>query len=88
MMENVFQEVDGRELIVATDFAGSRVMERMLKVATEFQLRVLMDRLRGKYAQLMTHRFASHVVQQLLQVIVPVLVNEMRAGVKISSAND
>jgi nucleolar protein 9 len=63
---NVYTEVQDKELVLATDHSCSLVLEKLLKISSDFELRVFMDRLTGRYAELFTHRFASHVVQTLL----------------------
>lgn len=63
---NVYTEVQDKELVLATDHSCSMVLEKLLKISSDFELRVFMDRLTGRYAELFTHRFASHVCQTLL----------------------
>ncbi|KAI8581582.1 hypothetical protein K450DRAFT_232018 [Umbelopsis ramanniana AG] len=63
---NVYTEVQDKELVLATDHTCSLVLEKLLKISSDFELRVFMDRLTGRYAELFTHRFASHVCQTLL----------------------
>lgn len=47
----------------------SRVIEKLLKAANEFQVRVFFDRLSGKYGEMARDRCASHVLQALLGIL-------------------
>lgn len=47
-VENVYNEVQGNELQLATDTSCSLVLEKLLKVSDAFQLRVLTDKLSGQ----------------------------------------
>lgn len=47
-LENVYNEVNGKELMLATDFDTSRILERLLRQSTDFQVRVFTDRLNGR----------------------------------------
>ncbi|KAI3639729.1 hypothetical protein MIR68_002423 [Amoeboaphelidium protococcarum] len=66
LIESLYDEIDGKELMVATDYSGSRLMELMVRMSSEFQLRVLMDRMRGHYLDMLCDRMASHVIQVIL----------------------
>ncbi|KAI3631710.1 hypothetical protein MIR68_010183 [Amoeboaphelidium protococcarum] len=66
LIESLYDEIDGKELMVATDYSGSRLMELMVRMSSEFQLRVLMDRMRGHYIDMLCDRMASHVIQVML----------------------
>lgn len=66
LLQNIYTEVDGKELLLAADYDGSRIMEKLIRVSSDFHRRVLMDRFRGRFRDLVQHRFASHVVQTLL----------------------
>jgi nucleolar protein 9 len=59
-------EVDGKEIALAADYGTSRIVEQILKLSTDFQLRVFFDRLRGSFPQLFMHQYASHVIQTML----------------------
>jgi nucleolar protein 9 len=65
---NVFEEVDGKEMLLACDYEGSRILEKLLKLSNDFQIRVFGDRLHGCYFDLIRHSFGSHVCQTLLNL--------------------
>jgi nucleolar protein 9 len=63
------------------------VLEKLLKISSDFELRVFMDRLTGRYAELFTHRFASHVCQTLLTLSADIVEREAR-GESIPGPNE
>lgn len=46
-VDNVYAEVEGNELRLATNYSCSLVLEKLLKISDGFQLRVFMDKLSG-----------------------------------------
>lgn len=48
-LENVYTEVQGKELVLATDHSCSLVLEKLLRASNDFQLRVFFDKFNGKY---------------------------------------
>ncbi|KAI8971901.1 armadillo-type protein [Mycotypha africana] len=81
-VENVYNEVDGNEIRLSTNYSCSLILEKLLKISDSFQLRVFMDKLRGKTVELFVHRFASHVCQTLLTLAADVVEREQLDGVK------
>lgn len=77
---NIFRGFEDNELRLATDYDGSRILEKLLKLSDEFQLRVFMDRLTGRFADLFRHQYASHVCQTLLSVAADAVDKEVNAG--------
>ncbi|KAG0228204.1 Nucleolar protein 9 [Actinomortierella wolfii] len=78
-LENVFTEVQGKELVLATDHSCSLILEKLLRVSNDFQLRVFFDKLNGNFLKLFTHRFASHVCQTLIILCADVVEREVRS---------
>ncbi|VDC06251.1 unnamed protein product [Peniophora sp. CBMAI 1063] len=72
------QEMGGKERELATDPDCSTVLERMAYSMDDFVRRVFMDSLSGSYEQLSRHRFASHVIQTLLEVLTDTISRESR----------
>ncbi|PJF17611.1 hypothetical protein PSACC_02552 [Paramicrosporidium saccamoebae] len=62
-MQNVFSEVEGMEYRLACSHDGSTILEKILKGATPFQLRVFFEKVRGKWSDMCCHRYASHVAE-------------------------
>lgn len=87
-VSNVYREVELKELKVATDPESSRVLEKLLRASNDFQLRIFADRLRGSYASLFTHRFASHVCQTLLVLAADVMERELRGKSKLEGMDE
>ncbi|KAI9006925.1 armadillo-type protein [Hyaloraphidium curvatum] len=75
---NVFRGLSDNELRLATDVDCSVVLEKLLRLSDDFQLRVFMDRLTGRFADLFRHQYASHVVQTLITVAADVVDREVR----------
>ncbi|KAI8337966.1 armadillo-type protein [Chlamydoabsidia padenii] len=80
-VDNVYAEVEGNELRLATNYSCSLVLEKLLKISDGFQLRVFMDKLTGCTIPLFAHRFASHVCQTLLTLAADVVDQEISQGV-------
>ncbi|OZJ05501.1 hypothetical protein BZG36_01891 [Bifiguratus adelaidae] len=78
---NVLSEVEGKELILATDHKGSMVLEKLLPFVNDFALRVFFDRFNGQFSQLLRHRFASHVCQTVFSLAIPVLDKETKGQI-------
>ena len=82
-LENVFTNLDDKEYRICLNHDGSVLMERILlatkvheeegeewrSLDTAFYLRVFVDRLTGRYAEMAKHRYASHVVQTILKLL-------------------
>ncbi|KAF9950954.1 Nucleolar protein 9 [Modicella reniformis] len=79
-LENVYNEVQGKELILATDHSCSLVLEKLLRVSNDFQLRVFFDKMNGNFLKLFTHRFASHVCQTLITLCAEVVERQVKGN--------
>ncbi|TFY55659.1 hypothetical protein EVG20_g9240 [Dentipellis fragilis] len=75
------QEMTGKEKELATDPDCSGILERMIYSMDDFVRRVFLDSLAGSFEQLVKHRFASHVVQTLLDVGANTVSREARGVV-------
>ncbi|OAD77681.1 hypothetical protein PHYBLDRAFT_108002, partial [Phycomyces blakesleeanus NRRL 1555(-)] len=76
-VDNVYSEVEGNELRLATNYSCSLILEKLLKISNPFQLRVFMDKLRGRTVELFAHRFASHVCQTVVTLAADVVEQEV-----------
>ncbi|KAG0090636.1 Nucleolar protein 9 [Podila epicladia] len=79
-LENVYTEVQGKELVLATDHSCSLVLEKLLRASNDFQLRVFFDKFNGNFLKLFTHRFASHVCQTLITLCADSVEREVRSN--------
>ncbi|KAG0254284.1 Nucleolar protein 9 [Mortierella polycephala] len=79
-LENVYTEVQGKELVLATDHSCSLVLEKLLRASNDFQLRVFFDKFNGNFLKLFTHRFASHVCQTLITLCADAVEREVRSN--------
>ncbi|CAK7229911.1 Nucleolar protein 9 [Sporothrix curviconia] len=64
-LANVFREARGKELKVASSQSCSRLMERLIQVASVRQKKRLFAAFRGHIQTLVSHRFSSHCCEQL-----------------------
>ncbi|CAK7197820.1 Nucleolar protein 9 [Sporothrix eucalyptigena] len=64
-LANVFREARGKELKVASSQSCSRLMERLIQVASIRQKKRLFAAFRGHILTLVSHRFSSHCCEQL-----------------------
>ncbi|KAF9579668.1 Nucleolar protein 9 [Lunasporangiospora selenospora] len=78
-LENVYTEVQGKELVLATDHSCSLVLEKLLRTSNDFQLRVFFDKFNGNFLKLFSHRFASHVCQTLITLCADTVEREVKA---------
>ncbi|KAF8927431.1 Nucleolar protein 9 [Dissophora ornata] len=79
-LENVYTEVQGKELVLATDHSCSLVLEKLLRASNDFQLRVFFDKFNGNFLKLFTHRFASHVCQTLITLCADTVEREVKSN--------
>ncbi|XP_053560980.1 nucleolar protein 9 [Bombina bombina] len=65
-VRNVFQEVKGNELELATDMSGSVVLQKLLSIATCTQLCRVLTVLSSQWQVVCWHRSGAHVIQTAL----------------------
>ncbi|RPB18952.1 ARM repeat-containing protein [Terfezia boudieri ATCC MYA-4762] len=64
-VNNFFREADGKELKLANSQGCSRLLEKMMSLATPKQLKGLFQKCNGNFMHLVQHRFASHFCESL-----------------------
>nr|XP_012217431.1 PREDICTED: nucleolar protein 9 [Linepithema humile] len=67
-VQNVYQEITGREAECARNQVGSRVMESLLKHASLEAIQTLVQAFEVSLRQLSSDKFASHVLQEIIVV--------------------
>ncbi|KAJ1912757.1 Nucleolar protein 9 [Mycoemilia scoparia] len=77
-LANMYEEIKEKEVIVMTDHECSRILEKLLRVSSDYQIRQVMSRINGKVPELIIHRFASHVLQTLATLCVAGIDRELR----------
>ncbi|KAF8270863.1 armadillo-type protein [Lactarius quietus] len=83
------QEISGKERELATDPECAGGLERMAYSMDDFVRRVFMDSLTGSYELLIKHRFASHVIQTLLNVAAGTIARESQGILpKVEDSSD
>lgn len=84
-INNVFIEVEGLEYRLSCSHDGSAILEKILRHATPFQLRVFFEKVRGRWTEMCQHRYASHVVETWCRQAV---LNAGRAAEATSSGEE
>ncbi|ATY58781.1 rRNA processing [Cordyceps militaris] len=64
-LDSVYEEAKGKELKVASSQSCSRLMERLIQLATTAQKKRLFEAFGGHFLSLVQHRFASHCCEAL-----------------------
>ncbi len=83
-LNNLYSQVDGKELELAGHPLTSRILQKLLFLSNDFQLRVFMDRLKGHWQALACHPYASHVAESLLLLGADVAFRELTGESNIS----
>ncbi|KAF2758218.1 rRNA processing protein Nop9 [Pseudovirgaria hyperparasitica] len=87
-LENLHKEVHGKELKIAHSQGCSRLMERLIQLATPAQLKSLFQTFIGNFLNMVQHRFASHCCEAIFIHSAPVVSHEMREGSKTGAPSD
>ncbi|TKA61919.1 hypothetical protein B0A49_06960 [Cryomyces minteri] len=78
-LASVFREAEGKELKIANSQSCSRLMERLILLATPVQLKTLFQKFSGHFLHLIQHRFASHCCEALFIHSAPIVSLELTA---------
>jgi nucleolar protein 9 len=81
-VNGVFEEASGKELKVACSQSCSRLMEKLISMATTAQIKSLFEKFCGNFLHLSQHRFASHCCECLFLRAAPVVTHEMSKSKK------
>ncbi|KAI9738321.1 MAG: Nucleolar protein 9 [Cirrosporium novae-zelandiae] len=81
-VENVYKEVDGKELKVAHSQSCSRFMERLISLSNPAQLKKLFGKFSGHFLDMVQHRFASHCCETLFIKCAPTVTQELTAPIE------
>jgi len=84
-LASVWNEADGKELKMATS-QTSRLLERLILLASEDQLKSLFQKFNGHFLNLVQNRFASHCCETLFIQAAPA-VSQETTGVKAEAPN-
>ncbi|KAI8615692.1 armadillo-type protein [Chytriomyces sp. MP71] len=79
-IQNVYREVGANDVKLAADSDCSRVLEKLIRMSSDIQVRRLMRAFNGMYSELFRHRFASHVAQTLLSLVADIVEREQTHG--------
>jgi hypothetical protein len=70
ILKNIFSEIDGYEYRLCCHHDGSLLVEQLLPIASNLQLRIFLSRLVGCFVKLMTNRYASHVIETAFTTLI------------------
>ncbi|KAJ3011101.1 UNVERIFIED_CONTAM: Nucleolar protein 9 [Siphonaria sp. JEL0065] len=79
-VQNVYREVGANDVKLAADSECSRVLEKLIRLSSDIQVRKLMRSFVGMFSELFRHRFASHVTQTLLSLVADIVEREQTHG--------
>ncbi|KAJ3341530.1 hypothetical protein HDU93_004690 [Gonapodya sp. JEL0774] len=84
LISSAYASLEGHELPLFADPVTSRAVECVVRFSDDWQLRVLMDRVGGRFFDLFRQQFASHVCQTLLLVAADVMERELCVSVLVA----
>ncbi|KAL7960662.1 armadillo-type protein [Trichoderma compactum] len=76
-LQSVYREAKGKELKVASSQSCSRLMERLIQLASTAQKKQLFEAFGGHFLSLVQHRFASHCCEALFLRSAGVVTQEL-----------
>ncbi|KAJ3066987.1 Nucleolar protein 9 [Podochytrium sp. JEL0797] len=79
-VQNVYKEVGQNDIKLAADPDASRVLEKLIRLSSDVQVRRLMRSFQGMFSELFRHRFASHVAQTLMSLVADIVEREQMHG--------
>ncbi|KAJ2668240.1 Nucleolar protein 9, partial [Coemansia spiralis] len=77
-VNNVYSEMKNFELQLTTDHECSRILEKLFRISSPYQIRRFFSLTRDDILRLVVHRFSSHTIQTLLLLSTVALDSEMR----------
>ncbi|KAJ1727766.1 Nucleolar protein 9 [Coemansia biformis] len=77
-VRNVYAEMKNHELQLTTDHECSRILEKLFKISSEYQIRRFFSITKDDTLRLAIHRFSSHTLQTLLLLSAAALEREVR----------
>ncbi|TFB07246.1 Nucleolar protein 9 [Trichoderma ghanense] len=76
-LQSVYREAKGKELKIASSQSCSRLMERLIQLASTSQKKQLFEAFGGHFLSLVQHRFASHCCEALFLRSAGVVTQEL-----------
>ncbi|KAL1973945.1 hypothetical protein VTN31DRAFT_5505 [Thermomyces dupontii] len=86
-VQNVYEEIKGKELKIACSQSCSRLMEKLIMLSDTRQVRRLFSRFLGHFLHLVQHRFASHCCETLFIRAAPAVTTKVSKAKKAAAAN-
>ncbi|PIA18352.1 ARM repeat-containing protein [Coemansia reversa NRRL 1564] len=77
-VNNLYNEMKGYELQLTTDHECSRILEKLFRISSEYQIKRFFSITRDDTIRLAIHRFSSHTIQTLLLLSAVALEHEKR----------
>lgn len=76
LLLNVYREIDGKEMRLACHNYCSQILEKIVDCSNGSQIRVFLNRMQDHFWHMSRNRFASHVLQRLLNASFEVIREE------------
>ncbi|KAJ2798436.1 Nucleolar protein 9 [Coemansia helicoidea] len=86
-VRNVYGEMKNHELQLTTDHECSRILEKLFRISSEYQIQRFFSITREDTLRLAIHRFSSHTIQTLLLLSAVALEREARGETSSFSAD-
>lgn len=66
LVNNIYPEILKNAFLIATDFDTSKILENIISLSTEEQIKSLCEALKSTFSALAVHQFGSHVMESIL----------------------
>lgn len=76
-VSSVLEEARGKELKLVTNQICSKLMERLILIGKDFQIKLIFKQLQGHFFALSIHKYSSHVLETLLVRIASLVEKEI-----------
>lgn len=76
-VSSVLQECRGKELKLVTNQICSKLMERLVMIGKDKQIKYIMKQFTNHFVQLASHKYSSHVVETLLVRVAAIIEKEI-----------
>lgn len=86
-VQNVYEEIKGKELKIACSQSCSRLMEKLIMLSDTRHVRRLFSKFLGHFLHLVQHRFASHCCETLFIRAAPAVTTKVPKSKKAAATN-
>ena len=83
-IQNVLDQIQSNEASLACDYRCSRLLERLLRLSSDYQVRMFVTRILSSFPDLACHQYASHVCQTVLKLAADIVDREEKGIVGVA----